>query len=283
MRVTPVRPYRGGDAAVRGPVLFRPSASLVSHVDFFGYWDRAGGPTHRSRALPRGAATVIIDLSPRQHVDFYAADGITRLDVPAAFIAGTGSVSYITQIDSTQTVLTIHFRPGATVSIGLSELENSCAGLADVWGAAGAELHDRLLNTLSVRSRIALVEDFLLARIRPRHADVDAVLAAAEHDPSMRVAQAVALTGLSPKRLIGLFRAEVGLTPKSYLRVRRLQAALRLLDGGASRGADVAATLGYFDQAHFTREFRAFTAMTPTQYAHRRMWLPSHVGLSRQP
>jgi AraC-like DNA-binding protein len=248
-------------------------------VDFFGYWDRAGGPVHRSRALPRGAATVIIDLSGRQQVDFYAADGITRLDVPSAFVAGAGSISYVTQIDSAQTVLTIHLRPGAAVSAELGELENTCAGLADVWGHPGFHLHERLLAASSVASRIALVEHFLLPRIRPRHAGVTAVLDAAERDPSMRVGQAVALTGLSPKRLIGLFRTEVGLTPKSYLRVRRLQAALRLLDGGATRGADLAATLGYFDQAHFTREFREFTAMTPTQYAHRRMWLPSHVGL----
>lgn len=266
-----------------GPQLFRPSAALASHVDFFGYWDRDGGPTHRSRALPRGAATVIIDLSPRQQVDFYAADGTTRLDVPPAFIAGAGSISYVTQIDTAQTVLTIHFRPGAGVAVELGQLENTCVGLADVWGSAGAELHDRLLEASSVRSRIALVEAFLLARVRPRHAAVAEVLDAAERDPSMRVAQAVAFTGLSPKRLIGLFRAEVGLTPKAYLRVRRLQASLRLLDGGATRGADVAATLGYFDQAHFAREFRTFTAMTPTQYAHRRMWLPSHVGLSHQP
>ncbi|MEE6166355.1 MULTISPECIES: helix-turn-helix domain-containing protein [unclassified Mycolicibacterium] len=263
-----------------GPQLFRPSAALASHVDFFGCWDRHGGPTHRSRALPRGAATVIIDLSPRQHVDFYAADGTTRLDVPPAFIAGAGSVSYVTQIDTAQTVLTVHFRPGVAFAPELSELENSCLGLADVWGTAGAELHDRLLDAAGVPTRIALVEEFLLPRIRPRHAEVSAVLAAAERDPSMRVAQAVALTGLSPKRLIGLFRTEVGLTPKAYLRVRRLQASLRLLDGGGARGSDVAATLGFFDQAHFAREFRAFTAMTPTQYAHRRMWLPSHVGLS---
>ncbi|ORA32645.1 helix-turn-helix domain-containing protein [Mycobacterium aquaticum] len=263
-----------------GPQLFRPSAALASHVDFFGYWDRARGPTHRSRALPRGAATVIIDLSPRQQVDFYAADGTTRLDVPPAFIAGAGSISYVTQIDTAQTVLTIHFRPGVIFAAELSDLENSCVALTDVWGSAGAGLHARLLDASSPTSRIALVEQFLLPRIRPRHAEVSAVLAAAERDPSMRVAQAVALTGLSPKRLIALFRSEVGLPPKAYLRVRRLQASLRLLDGGATRGADVAALLGYFDQAHFAREFREFTAMTPKQYAHRRMWLPSHVGLS---
>ena len=52
-----------------------------------------------------------------------------------------------------------------------------------------------------------------------------------------------------------------------------------LLDAGTGDGADVAATLGYFDQPHFVREFRGFTSVTPTQYASRRSALPSHVGL----
>ncbi len=71
----------------------------------------------------------------------------------------------------------------------------------------------------------------------------------------------------------------MGLTPKTYLRVRRFQAAMRMLDAGGVRGARIAADLGYFDQAHFVREFRSFTAMTPTQYTERRTWLPSHVGV----
>ncbi len=44
-----------------------------------------------------------------------------------------------------------------------------------------------------------------------------------------------------------------------------------------ARGATIAADLGYFDQARFVREFRSFTAITPTQYAQRRSWLPSHI------
>ncbi len=46
---------------------------------------------------------MIIDLDAREQVDFYAADATTRLDVGAAFIAGAGSASYVTQIDPSQT------------------------------------------------------------------------------------------------------------------------------------------------------------------------------------
>jgi AraC-like DNA-binding protein len=62
--------------------------------------------------------------------------------------------------------------------------------------------------------------------------------------------------------------------------VRRLQVALRRLDAGGAHGAAIAADLGYFDQPHFVREFRSFTAMTPSEYARRRSLLPNHVELA---
>ena len=55
-------------------------------------------------------------------------------------------------------------------------------------------------------------------------------MAAIEHNPSIRMAEIRDLVGMSTKRLIAAFRAEVGLSPKAYARIRRLQAALRLLN-----------------------------------------------------
>lgn len=269
-----------------GPVLLRPDPALAAHIQFFGYWQNTQATTHRSRALPRGAATVIIDLGSQDQIDFYAADGTTHLDVGAAFIAGAGVTSYVTQIDPAQTVLTIHFRPGgasAFLPAPLHDLEDECVSLEAIWGRAASNLRARLIDARSIRERAALVESFLLARMRSRDPAVAVVLQEAERRPSLRVAEACTLTGLSARRLISAFRSEVGLTPKTYLRVRRFQAAMRLLDAGDVRGARIATDLGYFDQAHFVREFRSFTAMTPTHYTQRRTWLPSHVGVSADP
>lgn len=269
-----------------GPQLYRPRPDLANHIEFFGYWERESGDPHRSRALPRGAATVIIDVSGRHRVDFFAGDGRTRLDVPPAFIAGAGTESYITSIDAAQAVMTIHFRPGGALpflGVPLGELENACVGLDRLWGMAGESLHARLIAAHGVADRVEILESFLVQRAASHdvgcHRGVAAALSAFEAEPSMRVARAGELTGLSPKRLAAAFRAEVGLAPKAYQRVRRLQAALSRLDAGPVAGASLAADLGYFDQAHFVREFTEFTAMTPTEYVRRRSWLPSHVDV----
>ncbi|MUL76231.1 AraC family transcriptional regulator [Mycolicibacterium sp. CBMA 226] len=266
-----------------GPKLRRPRPPLNQHIDFFGYWAHEGDAADLSRALPRGAATVVIDVGGRERVDFYSADGSTHVPVEPAFLTGPGTLSYVTRIGPGEAVLTIHFRPGGALpffGIPLADMENASVNLTDLWGAPAAVLRDQLVTAPTWSRRIAIVEDFLLARLRPIPHTLTPVLQTAERQPSLRVSEAVELTGLSPKRLIATFRNEIGLTPKAYLRVRRLQAALRLLDAGSGDGADVAATLGYFDQPHFVREFRGFTSITPTQYAQRRSALPCHVGLT---
>jgi AraC-like DNA-binding protein len=166
----------------------------------------------------------------------------------------------------------------------LSDLENAHVGLDQVWGPAGIELHERLIEAPTMAARFSILENFLLSRpwstVR-RHPSVAAALAAIEDNPSIRMADIRDLVGMSTKRLIALFRAEVGLSPKAYARIRRFQAALRLLGTGTA-GARVAADVGYFDQAHFVREFRSFIGMTPTQYAEQRILLPSHVPVAER-
>jgi hypothetical protein len=69
----------GPDSAVErepmaGPRLYQPMSPLADYVEFIGHWRRRGSD-YRSRALPRGAVTIIFDVGHRQRLDFYAADG----------------------------------------------------------------------------------------------------------------------------------------------------------------------------------------------------------------
>jgi AraC-like DNA-binding protein len=71
------------------------------------------------------------------------------------------------------------------------------------------------------------------------------------------------------------------MTPKLYCRVRRFQAALSLMARQADVDwAQVALACGYFDQAHFNRDFRAFAGVTPTAYLLQRGEHPNHLRFS---
>ncbi|MBB3749517.1 AraC-like DNA-binding protein [Mycolicibacterium sp. BK634] len=264
------------------PFLHHPGPPLAQHISYIGYWQHDGGVPHRSTALPRGALTMVIELGDRDHVEF-AVVGQRPVPVPSAFITGAGTTSYVTRIDPGQTVMTVHFRPAGArpfLRLPLGDLQDRCVGIDEVWGKSARALREQLTQTRSAAGRVALLEEFLLCRMEIQHSRIPGLLTNLDTDPSVTVAEVCTLTGLSPKRLSALFGAEVGLTPKTYLRVRRLQAALRRLEAGTHLGADIAAELGYFDQAHFVRDFRSFTSITPSQYPRRRSSLPSHLDVA---
>jgi AraC-like DNA-binding protein len=87
-------------------------------------------------------------------------------------------------------------------------------------------------------------------------------------------------TGLSHRRFLGLFTEQVGLTPKRFCRVRRFQRVLQHLHaGGRAHWTEVALSCGYYDQAHFIKEFELFSGINPSTYRRSQIVHVNHVPL----
>ena len=112
----------------------------------------------------------------------------------------------------------------------------------------------------------------MLARTkRPleRHPAVAQALAEFRRTPHAHsIAQIRQRTGYSHRWFVRRFSDEVGLTPKLFGRIRRLQRLLRIVERGRRADwAELALIGGYFDQAHLINEFRTFTGVKPHAYA----------------
>lgn len=97
---------------------------------------------------------------------------------------------------------------------------------------------------------------------------VNAITDAAEQDPEVTAPRdLVERFGVPERTLQRLMRRRVGFSPRWLIQRRRLQeAAFRLREETDTGLADVAADLGYADQAHFTRDFRSVIGTTPGEY-----------------
>jgi AraC-like DNA-binding protein len=141
--------------------------------------------------------------------------------------------------------------------------------------AAAHRLLENGNEDLAGEERLHRTYSYLLAR----HARVATAALGRERGPVARVrvaiedrfaeslylAELAAVAGLSLNHLIRVFRAETGLTPHAYLvdvRVRRAQALLK--QGTAP--ADAAALVGFADQAHLSRAFKARLGASPGAY-----------------
>jgi AraC-like DNA-binding protein len=83
--------------------------------------------------------------------------------------------------------------------------------------------------------------------------------------------------GWSERHFAVQFREQVGVAPKAFARILRFARAVRLLTSDRAPDlADLALACGYYDQAHFARDFRAFAGTTPTALLESRF--PAHSG-----
>ena len=103
------------------------------------------------------------------------------------------------------------------------------------------------------------------------------VLAAMPADRRLiRVDDVAASAGMSPRAPQRLFATYVGVSPKAVLARYRLQDAAAGIDAGEVIDlAALAASLGWYDQAHFSRDFRAVVGVTPGAYLRRARSGPS--------
>ncbi|HZC63182.1 MAG TPA: AraC family transcriptional regulator [Streptosporangiaceae bacterium] len=131
---------------------------------------------------------------------------------------------------------------------------------------------------LRVQARLGFVTERIAAHLGhwPPHREPEPHLAGQLRDlldehlaEPVTLGAAAAQLGRSVPHLVRSFTREFGVSPHAYLIGRRVDAARRALLQGA-RPADVAADLGFYDQAHFTRHFKRHVAVTPARFARGR-------------
>lgn len=104
-------------------------------------------------------------------------------------------------------------------------------------------------------------------RLTPEHVGVARARAYLDANALENVSldEVAAAAGLSPFHLSRIFKTRLGLSPYAYQMSLRLRRAKGELKAGRS-AAQVAVDLGFFDQSHFTKRFKGFVGVTPTQY-----------------
>jgi AraC-like DNA-binding protein len=226
--------------------------------------------TTQERLLPNGQTSLWVIIN---RDEFRSSRGTA----PGAFVYGPDDRACVIEIESGRAHVSVEFTPvGAAAFFGQasSELCGSVAGLQDLWGQDGAELRERVL---AARDKIRVVEDTLLRHLT---GSPDAAICRSVDwiETGESLADVTERLGLLPRTFRRRFVSQVGITPKRYSRVRRLQRVARAIDGCAAPDwALVAAQHGYYDQAHLIDEFRDLVGVTPGQYVAQRVDGPNHL------
>src|ERR1700679_3888261 len=274
--------------AAHAPMIYKafvPPAPFDHFIENIWYW-RGFDPGHaKDTIMASGRMGLMINLD-HDELSWYGGEGYaTPNKLAGAALCGTHAKTFA--IDAHQPhMLGVQFKPGGAFAFfggSAREFQDVHVSLSDIWGADAERLHQRVVQAPAPRDKIAILFRVMTGRFgecahHPAVALTLRLFGRAPHRLSMKAAARAA--EVSQKKLIRLFAEEVGMTPKTYLRVARFQ---RVLGGlhTASRADWMEAVErgGYYDQPHFIREFKEFSGFTPSEYFRLRGPHLQHVPL----
>jgi AraC-like DNA-binding protein len=266
----------------------RPHPVLAPFIKTFWY-ARDPEATHRhERVLPNGHPQIVISLARDYLTDAnHPTDPLQH--TPAALFLGL--YTHHQQIDAIDLseLIGILFHPGGTLPFfpeNTALFTNCETEFASLWGHAAQNLRNDLREAPTPDRKFALLEFALRYRLtesktQRRSPTIDYALAHIHRSPGTTTITALTRDiGISSRRLSQLFREQVGVSPKLYCRIQRFQQAVQHMHRGDDiHWTELALTCGYYDQSHFSNDFRAFSGLSPSTYsATQRRW-SNHIPL----
>lgn len=251
-----------------------PSYPLNQFIESFIYY-RDYNPVHSvDRFLPDGNVNIVIDLTDYPK---YIYDNETLKEIQACrniWFSGIRN-KYITIPSGRDSeMFVINFHKGRSypfVDMPIHELTDSVVDGELVLTNEIMNMREMILEMPSIKQKFIIAENYLLKKFGPRlivNPFIEFAVNKIVSDPTqVTIEQISNKVGYCQKHLIKLFKDNVGLTPKTFLRIMRFQKAIQEIEASKNiNWASIALESGYYDQAHFINDFKAFSGFTPEQY-----------------
>lgn len=251
-----------------------PSKALGAAIDSLFHLANYNPEHTIERIVPDGLASIVIELDgQRRHILDNDSQEVIQ-DCQGSWVSGVYA-NYIsmTPLPNTE-LIALRVFPGQgapLLGVPMSRLNDRVVDGTSIFGDAIDQHRRALLDLQDADEKLACLEAWLENRWDESVAPPPTVTTALETitgDPTQATLKSVHETvGVSSKHLADLFKRFVGPTPKVFQRLVRFSAALRRIqDSQEVNWADVSVESGYFDQAHFIRDFCRFSGFTPRRF-----------------
>jgi AraC-like DNA-binding protein len=235
---------------------YAPAQDLSYFVEFYWSvaWDLRGQEPYVQETLPYPSVHLVFEKNQTQ-------------------IFGVMTGRFTRLLENAGRAFSVKFRPGGFypfIKRPVSTFTNTTLSFHDAFGMDVRALEEAVLEQED-EGAMRVVENFLRLRlpeenehVREVNRIVDYIIA---HPEITRVDDVVSCLDLNKRALQRLFSQYVGVSPKWVIKRYRLHEAVeRLAAGEQIDGAQIAQDLGYFDQAHFIKDFKAIIGKTPGEY-----------------
>jgi AraC-like DNA-binding protein len=225
----------------------------------------------RNTIVPDGCMKLIF-----HYGDLYKhhSENGSSITLPRCFLIGQLTRPYEVEPTGETGTFFVCFHPDGFLpftTIPLKEMENSAIPLGKLFGEDGQEIAQKILNAKSTLERIRLIEEFLFNRLVDAKTIDNIVKSTVEiiltTHGQFSVNELSQQNNINRRQLVRKFSSAIGLSPKQLSKTIRIQTTLKiLLTKQVTSLTDLAYENEYFDQAHFIKDFKEFTGLTPKEF-----------------
>ncbi|MCE7064623.1 helix-turn-helix domain-containing protein [Dyadobacter sp. CY326] len=249
-----------------------PSPALAPYIlHYLILEDHAVEPS-RHRFFPDGHPGIAFHFGDAfLQQDFNSKSSIKH---PESFIYGQVNHHFDLTSGKKIGLLIVVFKPfglSAFMKMPAKMLANQTLALSEIFPKSADRLTDQVLSGKDHQTRIRFIESFLIDQLTLQTQHIKLVTAcatmidnASSPIPIHVLAQNLATTERTLERA---FDQHIGISPKLYSRIARLQRYLKLRKTSPTTSLTALGyEAGYYDQAHFIKDFADLAGITPTQY-----------------
>lgn len=252
---------------------FEPHPDLKSLVSCYWTLDvpKQSEP-QKQRIVPDGCIEMAFILG--DDIKRYTSENEFILQPRAMILGQTIEPFYIEPTGYVKT-LAVRFYPygfANFVSEPIGNLVNKETPINQLFGVANADdLEQKINNAENMEQRISIIEKFLLDRLNDEktiNRIVKNTVDSLQYTNGSTSIKSILKDDLQKRRQLERnFKKQIGVSPKQLGKVIRLQTALKLLlEQRSGKLTEIAYYSGYFDQAHFIKDFREFTGINPKEF-----------------
>jgi len=247
--------------------IIQPSSLLAPYVKHYWFMTINSSVQASERVIPTGMMGLVFHRGERI---FSSSDECLQ---PRAFLCGQDSSFTDLSYSGTIDMISIDFRPSgakAFFKMPMIELNKQSVAIDCLSDSQIMELEKRLSDTSAPKECVLLIENFLYKRIYQFNTynlkRMNAVIQSI-YNGQQNIDLLAQTACLGYKQFKRIFADYVGANPKDFLRVVRFQKALHTLQKRPDFSlTQLAYECGFYDQAHFIKDFKEISGYTPTEY-----------------
>ncbi|MES1218141.1 MAG: helix-turn-helix domain-containing protein [Bacteroidota bacterium] len=225
----------------------------------------------KQRIVPDGCVEMIFN-----HGDLYRQylDESNSIVQPRCFVIGQLTEPLYIEPTGKTGIFSARFYPGGFMpfaTMPIKQMENKAVSLQQLFSGDGITLEQNILHAETSADKITIVENFLTSRLtnietidRILKSTVETIVSV---NGQISVGELSQQMNINRRQLERKFSSTTGLSPRQLAKIVRLQAAFKMLLNNQFTSLTSLAYEGdYYDQAHFIKDFKEFTGLTPKKF-----------------